>query len=169
MTVRTVQIDGNPWFVAADVCRCLGLDYEKHGTGHYLARLLQDETNTLRLVVGKRGNPNVRVVSESGLYKLVLRSDKPEARAFQDWVTRVVLPAIRKDGGYVMGEEKVGIGEMDEDTLVLRAMEALQRKLARAAEEKARLQEENAGEFEICDVAGRLLATVPFPEVRGPP
>ena len=44
-----------------------------------------------------------------------MRSDKPEARAFQDWVTRDVLPAIRKDGAYVMGEEKVKTGEMDED------------------------------------------------------
>lgn len=46
------------------------------------------------------------IVSESGLYKLIMRSDKPEAKAFQDWVTRDVLPAIRKDGGYIMDEEK---------------------------------------------------------------
>jgi len=44
------------------------------------------------------------LVSESGLYKLVMRSDKPQAKAFQDWVTKVVLPAIRKDGAYVMGQ-----------------------------------------------------------------
>ena len=46
------------------------------------------------------------LVSESGLYKLIMRSYKPEAKAFQNWVTQVVLPAIRKDGAYVMGEEK---------------------------------------------------------------
>ena len=51
--------------------------------------------------------PSLGLISESGLYKLVMRSDKPEARQFQDWVTRVVLPAIRKDGGYIQGEEKV--------------------------------------------------------------
>lgn len=44
------------------------------------------------------------LISESGLYKLIMRSDKPQARDFQDWVTRVVLPAIRKDGAYIMGE-----------------------------------------------------------------
>lgn len=44
---------------------------------------------------------DVAIVSESGLYKLIMRSDKPEARAFQDWVTRVVLPSIRKTGAYV--------------------------------------------------------------------
>jgi prophage antirepressor-like protein len=46
------------------------------------------------------------IVSESGLYKLIMRFDKPEARSFQDWVTRDILPAIRKDGGYILGEEK---------------------------------------------------------------
>ncbi len=51
----------------------------------------------------KHGRPSL-CVSESGLYKLIMRSDKPAARAFQDWVTRDVLPAIRKDGGYIMGE-----------------------------------------------------------------
>ena len=51
------------------------------------------------------------LVNESGFYKLVLKSRKPEARKFQDWVTGVVLPAIRKDGGYILGEEKVATGE----------------------------------------------------------
>lgn len=51
------------------------------------------------------------VISESGLYKMVMRSNKPEARLFQDWVTQVVLPAIRKDGAYILGEEKVATGE----------------------------------------------------------
>jgi|GEM_PF-6970342 Prophage antirepressor len=54
--------------------------------------------------------PASYIISESGLYKLVMRSDKPEAREFQDWVTREVLPAIRKDGMYVAGEEKVKTG-----------------------------------------------------------
>lgn len=52
--------------------------------------------------IGVLGGGVITTISESGLYKLILRSDKPEAKAFQDWVTKVVLPAIRKDGGYVM-------------------------------------------------------------------
>lgn len=55
------------------------------------------------------GRANV-LISESGLYKLTMRSDKPEAHQFQDWVTREVLPAIPKDGMYVAGEEKVKTG-----------------------------------------------------------
>lgn len=65
------------------------------------------------------------VVSESGLYKLVMRSDKPEAKDCQNWVTRVVLPAIRKDGSYIQGEEHVVserhvAGVMSEDELLQR-------------------------------------------------
>jgi len=59
----------------------------------------------------------VTIISESGLYKLVMRSDKPQAKQFQDWVTREVLPAIRKDGAYIMGEEKVRSGELSKDEL----------------------------------------------------
>lgn len=50
------------------------------------------------------GGRDVNLISESGLYKLVMRSDKPEAKGFQAWVTEVVLPAIRKDGGYIQGD-----------------------------------------------------------------
>ncbi len=54
---------------------------------------------------------SMKAISEAGLYALILRSNKPEAKAFQKWVTSVVLPAIRKDGAYVIGEEKVATGE----------------------------------------------------------
>jgi prophage antirepressor-like protein len=90
--LRVVTLDGNPWFVAADVCRVLGL----FNPTKAVQSLDKDEV-TLTRVQGQRGMP-INVISESGLYKLVMRSDKPEARQFQDWVTREVLPVIRKDG-----------------------------------------------------------------------
>lgn len=65
-----------------------------------------------------RGRGNV-IISESGLYKLVMRSDKPQARSFQDWVTREVLATIRKDGMYVAGEEKRKTGKVSDDKLTL--------------------------------------------------
>ncbi|TCZ64454.1 BRO-N domain-containing protein [Roseicella aquatilis] len=107
--IRVFTVGKAPWFVAADVCKALGMSVER-GTYQWLTGLGQDEKNTHRLATGFRGNPNVVCISESGLYKLILRSDKPQARQFQDWVTREVLPAIRKDGAYVMGEEKVRTG-----------------------------------------------------------
>ncbi|WP_418314504.1 Bro-N domain-containing protein [Roseomonas gilardii] len=93
--------------MAGDVTRCLGL--VRGGT------TLSPLCATERRVIRKWGQTPLKgqglaLISESGLYKLIMRSDKPQARAFQDWVTRDVLPAIRKDGMYVMGEEKVRSG-----------------------------------------------------------
>ncbi|MBK1637274.1 BRO-N domain-containing protein [Rhodovulum adriaticum] len=123
-TIRVVTIEGQPWFVAADVCRVLGI-----GNTTNAVRPLHDDEKRLHRIKGMRGSAPT-VVNESGLYKLILRSDKPAARAFQDWVTRDVLPAIRKDGGYIMGEEKVSTGEMSEDELILKAVEVFQSKVA---------------------------------------
>lgn len=163
--IRVVTIDGNPWFVAADVCACLGLKpHPVHGNFiHHLKYLGADEQMTLAkttmpdVVLFPGTTARVKLASESGLYKLVMRSDKPEARKFQDWVTREVLPAIRKDGAYIMGEEKVRTGEMDEDELVLRAVAILQKKVERLREEKEKLAAENTS---MGEVIGTHLHTI---------
>lgn len=110
MQLRAVEHQGAPWFIARDVCA---------GTGHKnpsmaVAVLAADEKG-LKRIDTPGGPQDMLIVSESGLYKLIMRSDKPAARRFQDWVTREVLLALRKDGMYVMGEEKVKTGEMSED------------------------------------------------------
>lgn len=105
-----IDREGNPWFVAADVCRSLDFKNIDTSMTHILSKLGSDEK--MRAPKNPLLARQPYLISESGLYKLVMRSDKPEARAFQDWVTRDVLPAIRKDGAYVMGEEKVRTGEI---------------------------------------------------------
>lgn len=137
--VRIVELNGQPWFVGSDVLKVL---YGRSaGLANIYTRLADDEvTKVNRINLGEAPGRPMALVSESGLYKLVMRSDKPQARLFQDWVTRDVLPAIRKDGAYVMGEEKVASGEMDEDEFVLKAMAILQKKVERLKEEKAVLQ-----------------------------
>ncbi|MFL9808713.1 MAG: BRO domain-containing protein [Pseudomonas sp.] len=109
--VRIVELNGQPWFVGSDVLKVL---YGRSaGLANIYTRLADDEvTKVNRINLGEAPGRQMALVSESGLYKLVMRSDKPQARLFQDWVTRDVLPAIRKDGAYVMGEEKVASGEM---------------------------------------------------------
>ncbi len=94
-TVRVVTIDGNPWFVLADVRAVL--DKARGGK----LPLDADETRTVLELNGTtlKGH-GLQLVSESGLYKLIMRSDKPQAKPFQDWVTREVLPSIRKTGSY---------------------------------------------------------------------
>jgi prophage antirepressor-like protein len=133
VAIRVVTIDGEPWFVAADIMRVLG--WSVGPLGNNFANLGVDEKGVE--VVDTLGGPQrLRIVSESGLYKLIMRSDKPQAKPFQDWVTKVVLPAIRKDGAYIMDEEKVATGEMSEDELVLRAYDILKTKVQRLTEER---------------------------------
>lgn len=97
--IRTQMKDGEPWFVAADVCKALEIDPTA------TRRLDNDEKNTLRLTQGTSGNPNVTIVNEPGLYSLVLGSRKPEAKEFKRWITHEVIPTIRKTGGYVANED----------------------------------------------------------------
>lgn len=138
MDLRVIELEGQPWFVAKDVFETLG--YPKGSRTYQLLQLGKDEVMVLEIQTVKTGT---KAINESGLYKLVMRSDKPEAKAFQDWVTRVVLPAIRKDGAYVLGEEKVVTGEISEDELILRAMQAQQKKVDRLVLERDRLQAHN--------------------------
>lgn len=93
MELRTVIKDGEPWFVAADVCRVLGL-----GNPTMAVSKLEEDEVTLNLIEGSHRPTNI--VSESGLYALIVRSDKSEAKRFRRWVTSEVLPSIRKTGSY---------------------------------------------------------------------
>lgn len=86
--------------MAKDVAAILGFTLANL-TYHYSRNLDENERGSVKLNT-RGGKQTLRIISESGLYKLVMRSDKPEAKPFQDWVTKVVLPAIRKDGMYVM-------------------------------------------------------------------
>ncbi|MEJ5117220.1 BRO family protein [Gluconobacter cerinus] len=148
--VRAVSVQGNEWFVAKDVCDAIGLTTNPSA---HIGHLGHMEKITLKPDYGGldfssmfpkgRGPRMMLIISEAGLYKLIMRCDKPDARPFQDWVTKVVLPAIRKDGAYVQGEEKVISGEMSEEELLLKAMTILNRKVERLAQERDELKAAN--------------------------
>lgn len=93
--VRTVQRDGEPWFVATDVCAVLDIAQTASSL-----RLLDDDEKGVHSVHTLGGEQVASIVSESGLYSLILRSRKPEAKAFKRWITHEVLPSIRQTGGY---------------------------------------------------------------------
>lgn len=94
--IRVIVRDGAPWFVATDVCAALGYANTSKAVGDHLD---PDEKGvTTGYTLG--GEQRLTIISESGLYALVLRSRKPEARKFAKWVTGEVLPSIRKTGGY---------------------------------------------------------------------
>jgi prophage antirepressor-like protein len=98
--VRVLDQNGTTWFVAADVCRVLELGNVTETT----RALDSDELNSVLLNSGPQGRKMV-IISESGLYALVFKSRKPQAKAFRKWVTAEVLPALRKDGRYEMAAE----------------------------------------------------------------
>ncbi len=94
--VRSLLLDGEPWFVLRDVCAILGL-----GTPARVAeRLDRDEVSLAHLTDSLGRQQETTIISESGLYSVILRSDKPEAKPFRKWVTSEVLPSIRKTGSY---------------------------------------------------------------------
>ncbi|MCY8705001.1 phage antirepressor [Bacillus inaquosorum] len=116
--VRTVVKDGQPWFVAKDVCNVL-----KH-SNHKVAvsRLDEDEVRKVYLADSLGRNQKTTVVNEAGLYSLILTSNKPEAKQFKRWITHEVIPTIRKTGGYVANDElfiQTYLPQADENTKLL--------------------------------------------------
>nr|WP_294850093.1 BRO family protein [uncultured Sphingomonas sp.] len=155
--LRTLTIDGEPWFVAADVCRILGLSM-KGGTFRHTKALGSAERRILyrlttpRQIAGdgfwREREPQVALLTESGLYKLIMRSDKPEAKVFQNWVTAIVLPAIRKTGGYLLNEEVRETAHADErqemplPAAVAEAFEFIKAELAQLKADNVGLREQ---------------------------
>ncbi|WP_242086034.1 phage antirepressor KilAC domain-containing protein [Microbacterium lacticum] len=94
--VRTVTIDGEPWFVLADLTRALGI-------AQFRTDRLSDDLIRNHPIADRIGRSQMVVlVSEPGMYEVVIRSDKPEAAAFRAWITREVLPSIRRTGAYAV-------------------------------------------------------------------
>lgn len=110
--VRTVQMDGEPWFVLKDVCKVLDL-----GTTAKVAERLDADEKGMNQIHTPGGMQSVTVINESGLYNVILRSDKPEAKPFRKWVTSEVLPAIRKHGAY-MTPETLQAAILNPDTMI---------------------------------------------------
>lgn len=102
--VRTVEMNGEPWFVLKDVCEVLGMDSTQ--LKKVADRLEADEKGRTQITT-PGGMQESWVINESGLYNVILRSDKPEAKPFRKWVTSEVLPSIRKHGGYIAGQEQL--------------------------------------------------------------
>ena len=126
--VRTVEMGGEPWFVLKDVCNILGISKYRDTA----ARLDADERGSVEVdTLG--GTQQVIAVNESGLYHVILRSDKPEAAPFRKWVTSEVLPSIRKNGGYIAGQEQLSPQE-----LMAKALMVAQKTLA---DREARISE----------------------------
>ena len=100
-SLRSISKDGVPHFLVSDVCKALDILNPSQATAK-----LEDDEKALWNMNTTGGRQQVLIVNESGLYGLVLRSRKPSAYAFRRWVTTTVLPSLRKDGVYIVGQEK---------------------------------------------------------------
>ena len=130
--VRTVQIDGEPWFVLTDVCRELEISNSRMAAD----RLENDELMSVKLTSGGQRR-EMTIVNESGLYTVILRSDKPQAKPFRKWVTSEVLPSIRKHGSYSVQSQ---FADLSPQLQVLIQMETRQKQIeARQAEQATAL------------------------------
>lgn len=93
---RVIDRDGEPWFVLNEVCRKLGITNSRNAA----ARLDDDEKDAVQIMDGIGREQSTTIINESGLYSVILRSTKPEAKQFKKWITSEVLPSIRKTGSY---------------------------------------------------------------------
>lgn len=126
-SVRVVTTDGEPWFVLADLCAVLDIANPRNTS----ARLAPDMKG-VRPMDTPGGSQNLTVVSEAGMYEVVIRSDKPDAVRFRRWITSDVLPAIRKTGSY-------GTPQLSGPALMAAALIEAQATLAATTEQVAAL------------------------------
>lgn len=149
--VRTVMVDGEPWFVLGDLTRALGLS-------QFRTERLDDDMIRNHAVEDRAGRSQMTtVVSEAGMYEVVIRSDKPEAAAFRRWVTSEVLPSIRRTGSYAVESPEQLMARA-----VLQAQELLARRDQQVAEltPRAEAWDELAsaeGDYSVADAA-KILA-----------
>lgn len=104
--VRTIEIDGEPWFIGKDVANVLGYSNSRKALADHVD---SEDKNTVTIRDGIVGNPNQTIINESGLYSLILGSKLPSAKRFKHWVTSEVLPAIRQNGVYMTDDKAYDI------------------------------------------------------------
>lgn len=124
--VRTVQLNNQPYWVLKDVCAVLGISNSRMTA----ERLEDDEVSQTDIIDSLGRSQSTSVITESGLYAVILRSDKPNAKEFRKWVTSEVLPAIRKNGAYLTDEKAYDITHNPQSLadLLLQAGEQLKQK-----------------------------------------
>lgn len=142
--VRTVLVDGEPWFVAADVCEVLGIANASDALG----RVDTDGVGTTEVIDSMGRTQRARTVNEPGLYELVFLSRKPEAKAFKRWVTGEVLPQIRRTGKFAATEPEHALPQSYSDAL---------RELAASVEAREQLEAKVAADAPKVDAWHRFM------------
>lgn len=131
-SVRCIEKDGEPWWVLKDVCSILSIS----NASDVSSRLDDDELGSAKSTSGGQTR-EMTIINESGLYNVIIRSNKPNAKAFRKWITSEVIPSIRKTGGY-------GVPQMSQSELILKIAQnnvELERRIAAAESETKAVSE----------------------------
>ena len=137
--IRTAGTPSEPLFCLADVCRVLDLQVSPTKN-----RLRKDGVNSIKVIDNLGRSQQALFISEQNLYKVIMRSDKPQAEPFQDWVCGDVLPTIRRTGGYIKTTE-----EMTDTEILAKAMLVAQNTIEKRNERIAQLEAENDGQKQL--------------------
>lgn len=137
--IRTAGTPSEPLFCLADVCRVLDLQVSPTKN-----RLRKDGVNSIKVIDNLGRSQQALFISEQNLYKVIMRSDKPQAEPFQDWVCGEVLPTIRRTGGYIKTTE-----EMTDTEILAKAMLVAQNTIEKRNERIAQLEAENDGQKQL--------------------
>lgn len=135
--VRAIAIDGEPWFVGKDVATALGYKDVNHAISNRVDKEDKVNSKTQGQNVPEFGQRGTWLINESGLYSLILSSKLDSAKRFKRWVTSEVLPSIRKNGGYIYGQEN-----MSEDELLSRALILANSRILSLESKNEQLEEE---------------------------
>lgn len=133
--IRTIEMNGEPWFVGKDVAEALGYSNPQKAIRDHV----DDEDKGVNEMFTPGGKQQVPIINESGLYSLILSSKLPGAKRFKRWITSEVLPSIRKTGGYIAGQET-----MTPEELMAKALTVAQKTLAEREARLSQISVENA-------------------------
>lgn len=158
--LRTIQQPDGLWWVLRDVCEVLGLS-----TPAKVAERLDDDEKGVSLIHTPGGKQEMTIINEPGLYSVILRSDKPEAKAFKRWVVHEVLPSIRKNGSYGMNTEALQeLAEINRQLEQYRQRyESVDKEVAQARKQLTLARASYDG---MCKARSLWLQTIRYQEVR---
>lgn len=152
-TIRALRIDNEPWFVARDVTDALGLD-------RTATRRMDDDEKGVRSMHTQGGEQDVSIITESGLYSLIMASKKPDAKRFKRWVTHDVLPSIRRHGIYATPQ--MAEAALENPDVLIAALTALKQERQKAealAEDNARMLPKSTAYDAFIDTDGTITIT----------
>lgn len=151
--IRALAIDNEPWFVARDVTDALGLD-------RTATRRLDEDEKGVRSMHTQGGEQEVSIITEAGLYSLIMASKKPEAKAFKRWVTHEVLPTIRKHGMYATPQTVEDmLADPDTMILTLKALKAERQRSKALMEDNARMLPKSVAYDSFIETDGTMTVT----------